>query len=244
MKLLIATLFALTATVTHAQSMSPTLIDANFHTSYVPYGFDTNDHIQFVAEGTFTNTCFRPAYYGIKVDHANKKVYLAPKAYQYDGMCAMALVHYSQVIDLGLMQAGRYDILQKEPTNVDEATESNAYNEIGKLSVRIATNSSPDDHLYAPIGQAYWQAHNGNAKVTLTGAFSNSCWKFDKTAVDVQGNVIVIQPISYMEEGVACKQMVVPFKKEVEINNINKGRYLLHIRSTNAKAVNSLVDVN
>lgn len=243
MKFLIATIFALTASASYAQSMSPTLIDANFHTSYVPYGFDTNDHIQFVAEGTFTNTCFRPAYYGIKVDHANKKVFLAPKAYRYDGMCAMALVHYSQVIDLGIMQAGRYDILQKDAMN-EEAMETSNYNEIGKLSVRIATNSSPDDHLYAPIGQAFWQNLNHGAKVTLTGAFSNSCWKFDRIEVDVQGNVIVVQPISYMEEGVACKQQVVPFKKEVEISNINKGRYLLHIRSTNAKAVNSLVDVN
>lgn len=218
----------------NANLPQPSVVDSNYHTGYIPDGFDTNDHVQMVGEGVYSNTCFRPASYDIKVNHAEKKVMLTPKAYKYDGMCLMMLVPYSQTIDLGILKAGRYEVIQKDESSASK---------LGDVAIRVAANSSADDYLYAPISQAFFQQANGKSKLMLTGEFSNTCWKYVETRVDVQKNVIVVQPVSEMEEGVACIDKVVPFQKEIVMNGVPKGRYLLHIRSTNAKAVNNLIDV-
>lgn len=221
--------------VGQAQSLEPTTVNSMFHTGYIPNGFDTNDHVQVVGEGAFANTCYRPAKYDIKVDHSKKVVYVKPKAYKYNGMCLMMIVPYSQTIDLGILKAGKYDVVQLD---ADKAYK------MGDLRIRVAANSSADDYLYAPIEQAYWeQSQRGQAKITLSGAFSNSCWKYVDTRVDVQKNVIVVQPVSDIQNRGGCADVMVPFKKEVVIKNVPKGRYLLHVRSSNAKAVNNLVNM-
>lgn len=235
MKTLLCILASLSFIVSaNANLPDPVIVESGYHTSYIPDGFDNNDHVQMVGEGIYSNTCFRPAAYDIDVNHSEKKVFVTPKAYKYDGMCLMMLVPYSQTIDLGILKAGRYEVVQKE---------ANTSSKLGDLAIRVAANSSADDYLYAPISQAFFQQQHGKSKLILTGEFSNTCWRYLETRVDVQKNVIVVQPVSEMEEGVACLDKVVPFKKEVQVQNIPKGRYLLHIRSTNAKAVNNLIDI-
>lgn len=234
MKAILAILL-LVSTASYAQSnpVQPSIVESLFHTGYLPNGFDTNDYVQIVGEGTYSNTCFRPAAYDIRVDHPAKKVFVTPKAYKYDGMCLMMMVPYSQVINLGMLKAGNYQVVQQGETNYS----------MGNIAIRVAANSSADDFLYAPINQAYWQHGSNVSKITLTGEFSNTCWKYVETRVDVQKNVIVVQPVSEMREGMPCINKVVPFKKEFLMPNLPKGRYLLHVRSTNAKSVNNLVDV-
>lgn len=233
--LLLSMFSVLVPALADSDSYRPSIVESDFHTGYLPNGFDTNDNVQIVGEGTYSNTCFRPAQYDVSIDNEAKKIIIKPKAYKYDGMCAMMLVPYSQEINLGILNAGRYQVIQE-----------GAYSaELGKLNIRLATNSSADDLLYAPVSQAFWQSKDGHNRVTIKGAFTNSCWKLKTVRVDVQEDtkVVVIQPESEITENAACADVMVPFESTVEIDNMPKGRYLLHVRSTNAKAVNNLVDV-
>lgn len=230
------TVFGLTMNVpAWSNDYTPSLIEAGFHTGYIPDGFDSNDLVQIVGEGLFRDSCYRPASVRVDVDHENRKISVSPTAYLYDGMCLQMLIPYDQAIDVGFLKAGKYQVVQKSL-----GTET----QLGDVKVRVATNASPDDYLYAPVHQAYFMSKaGGKATVKLAGEFTNSCMKLADVTVSVQPRVIVLQPISQVENRDDCTQGKFTYEKEVEIANLKAGRYLLHVRSLNGKAINTLVDV-
>lgn len=214
----------------------PKLVSADYHTGYLPDGFDTNDNVQIVGEGLFSNTCMRPANFTVRIDKQNKKIHINPRAYEYQGaMCAMVLNPYSQEINLGLLNAGTYDVIQKGLYTT----------QLGKLKIRVAANSEPDDYIYAPVSEASWSFKNGLGYITLKGSFTSTCWSMKAIQVDIQkeNHVIVVQPVSNIQKDAACADRMVPYEKTFAVEGLTKGRYLLHVRSTNAKAVNNLVNV-
>src|ERR1035437_9052314 len=66
---------------------SPSIVQVGYHTGYLPDGFDTNDNVQVIGEGLFSNSCYRPGPVQVNVDQTAKTITLTPKAYFYDGMC-------------------------------------------------------------------------------------------------------------------------------------------------------------
>jgi hypothetical protein len=227
---------ALSAQGALAADLGPELIEAQYHTGYTPDGFDTNDSAQVVAEGLFPNTCFRPATPLVRVDHEKKTVTVDSKAYYYEGFCLQMLVPYDQTLDLGLLKAGKYDVIQK--VRQGELAPS-----LGELNVRVATNSSADDFLYAPISQAFFESKDGKKSVRVTGEFTNSCLELVDVMINVQTKVVVLQPISELKTE-NCRTGKFPFERTVELPaDMKAGRYLIHVRSLNGKAVNTLVDV-
>ena len=214
---------------TDAQAAEPQVVDVQFNKSYIPRGFDSNDNGQIVAEGTLPNTCYKPAQTEVVIDHAQKTVTLFAKARKYEGICLPVLVNYHRVIDLGVMNVGEYRVLQGSAN-------------LGKLQIAAATSSSADDFLYAPISQAYFEKVDQYHQVKISGEFKNSCMKLVDVLFNIEDDVIVLQPISELEDGEACAEGTFPFESAVILENLPAGRYLLHIRSLNAKAVNSLVN--
>jgi hypothetical protein len=211
----------------------PTVVDVQFRTGYLPVGFDTNDNSQLVAEGTFPNTCYRHAGTKMKVDHDNRVIRLFTKAYKYKGNCLPVLVPFQREVDLGLLKAGTYKVV---------SVLGNQQEEMGNMQVSIATNSEPDDFLYAPVSQAYFSKMDGKYFVTISGMFPQTCYKMREVVVRVQPNVLVVQPIAEMTDEV-CEERLKPYSETVEVKNLSEGRYLLHIRSLNGEAVNNLIDV-
>lgn len=210
----------------------PTLVPASYHTAYLPFGFDSNDNVQIVAEGLFSNSCYRAAPAEIKVDEAAKVINVFPKAYKYEGMCLQLLVPYSQVLDLGILKAGNYEVRVPESKMI-----------LGSLVVKQTSHSEPDDYLYAPVTQAYFQKDNGKNQVVLTGEFSNSCMRLARTLVDVQPKVVIIQPVADIAASGSCVSGSFPFKQVIDLPAMNDGRYLLHVRSLNGHALNTLFDI-
>ncbi|MEQ1877273.1 MAG: hypothetical protein ABL958_11540 [Bdellovibrionia bacterium] len=210
----------------------PQLMSVKFSDGFIPDGFDTNDNVQIVAEGWFHNSCFRPGLTGVTVDSAKKLIHVDPTAYVYGGFCLQVMVNYTEVMNVGFLEAGKYKIVQ----GVEQAP-------LGEVAIRVAANSSPDDYFYAPINQAYVTVENGNASVKLSGVFTNSCMKLASVMTNVQTKVLVVQPIAELAEGSDCQQGEYPFVKDVVVEGVKPGRYLLHVRSLNSKAVNTLFDV-
>lgn len=226
-------LMGMVSGVASATLPDPKTVKAEFHTGYVPDGFDTNDNVEIVGEGTFTDSCFRPATPKVEVNSEDKTVTVYAEAYKYSGvMCLQMLVPYHQVLDLGLMKAGQYNVIRGEDMN-----------SLGSLKVRIASNSDPDDYPYAPVSQAYYEKVEGVNQVKLSGTFTNSCMDLEEIRVDVQPKVIVLQPIARMMEGENCVEGQFPFEENAVLPEMPAGRYLLHVRSLNARSVNNLVDV-
>lgn len=225
-------LIAAVTSVQANENFTPATVKAAVHTGYIPDGFDTNDHVQIVAEGAFPNTCYRPASINGRVDESKKAVVVDSLAYKYSGMCLQMIVPFSSTVDVGLLKQGTYSVV-----------DSGSNKALGEMKVRVAPSSSADDFLYAPVSQAYLKNEAGATTVTVEGEFSNSCLSLKDVVVNVQPKVIVVQPVSELSDSTDCKNGSFPFEKTVRVEGANKGRYLLHVRSLNGKAINNLVDL-
>jgi hypothetical protein len=228
-----AVIFFTTLAVQAYADVFPKIINTKFETGYTPIGFDTNDNAQLVAEGVFSNTCLKPANVKAVVSHRTKTIHLYPRAYQYDGACLQMEVPWHKEIDLGVLETGDYKVI-----NVTGKTTS----DLGVMKVATATNSSPDDFLYAPVSQAFFEKQDDRYFVRLTGEFQTSCLKMREVIVRVQDKVLVLQPIAE-EVGDDCENRPHPYTEVVEVKGVNPGRYLIHVRSLNGKAINNLIDV-
>lgn len=237
MKTLFRIAFALSsliATVANADD-TPKRVDVSYRRVYIPEGFDTNDRVQIVGAGLFPNTCYKPANVKFRVDHRRMRITVAPMALEYPGICLMVLVPFHQVIDVGLLRAGKYII-----------AESTSDRELGMVEVKAATVLDADDYLYAPISQAYVQSKSdGSHHLILQGSFSNTCLKFVDVVVNIKDQVIVAQPISELDASGSdpCVDKQVRFEKSIQLDTLVKGRYLLHVRSINGQAINALIDI-
>jgi hypothetical protein len=228
-------LFGMGSAIADTGGLPPVVVGSEFHTGYVPDGFDTNDNAQLVAEGLFRNSCYRPASVKVDVDHSAKTITLHPTAYEYEGYCLQVMIPFDQAIDVGILKAGTYQVIQSI---------MGEQNVLGQMKVRIAANSAADDYLYAPVSQAYFEKKPGKpATVRVSGEFTSSCMKLAEVMVSVQPNVIVLQPISTLQDRGDCVQGKFPFEKQVQLANMKTGRYLLHVRSLSGKSINTLVDV-
>ncbi len=209
----------------------PTQVPATFSKIYVPVGFDSNDNVQFVGEGIFNNSCFRPAPTTLAVDPATKTIKVGAVAYRYNGICLQVLLPFSRVVDVGILAAGTWQIV-----GVDGKR-------LGQIKVAPTLTADPDDYLYAPVSQAYVRQTRASESLILNGTFPNSCMSMQEVRVNVTDDVVIVQPIAQMIDKSACKGGPKIFTHIVNLPLIKAGRYLLHVRSMNGAAVNSLVDL-
>jgi hypothetical protein len=211
-------------------SNSPVKRPTLFNEIYVPGGFDNNDVVQIVGEGIFRNTCFRPGPANAVLDQKNFTITLYATEYEYSGICMQMILPFERTLDVGILKDGTYKVFQNGEL-------------MDTFKVSKAGSFQPDDHLYAPITQAFFRQEGNVSKVLLSGEFSTDCLKIDRIQTAVEKKVLVIQPITSMEEREKCKPGKFPFNAVASIENIPQGRYLLHVRSMNAKAVNNIVEV-
>lgn len=211
----------------------PKVVNTTFQAGYMPVGFDNNDNVQLVAEGVFSNTCYKPGSVKTVVSEQEKTIYLYPRAYKYDGVCLQMTVPWTKEIDLGLLKSGTYKIV-----NVSGKDRKL----LGELPVTAATNNDADDYLYAPVSQAMYETHEGFHFVRVTGDFPQTCLKMKEIVVRVQNNTLVVQPIAEKTNEV-CETKTVHYSQLAEVKDVKPGRYLLHVRSLNGKSINNIVEV-
>lgn len=214
-----------------AADPQPTLVSTTFKNIYVPKGFDSNDNVQIAAEGVFTSSCFKVAPPVVTVDEVNKSVTVDAKAFKYNGMCMQILIPFQQVIDIGIIKtAGQYRIQDAGGAM------------IGRLEVAEARSSEADDYFYAPVQRVSFEDGPNNV-VSLRIEFSHSCLQLSEVKVDKQQNVIVLQPISKLVSRFGCAMGYYPVVREVPLGAMNRGRYLLHVRSSGSQAYNQMVAI-
>lgn len=222
------------SSIANAQT-SPTKVSALFNKMYAPGGFDSNDHVQFVGEGHFRNSCYRPAPESVRIDETAKTISVGPVAYEYSGFCLQVILPFQRVVDVGILSAGNWEVLEKD---------GNTKLSLGKITIAPALSNNPDDSLYAPVSQAFFHQSGNVSRFTVTGNFPNSCMKLNDVKVTLEKEVIVLQPFAELALRENCTSGSFPFSKIVSIKAIPTGRYLLHVRSMNGNAVNNLIDVN
>jgi hypothetical protein len=201
---------------------------------FVPTGFDGNDNVQLIVAGQFVDTCLKAGKLSAEVDEAKRKIILRQGALQYGGCwCAKIPVDYSQSVDLGVLPAGKFEVMVEGPTG--PAPQKNT------LSIAFATTSSPDDHFYAPVNEASIDAKRTVPTLTLKGTFASSCMGLQEVKVIHKAeNVIEVLPITDLREGAQCEPSPRDFETTVELP-ARSGKTLVHIRSLNGQAINKIM---
>ncbi len=225
---LLALLFATYAAADNA----PTKVPYGFSRIYAPEGFDDNDNVQLVGEGSFPSSCYRYADTSVKVDPVTNIITLGVTAYEYKGACLQIVLPFDHTVDLGILKMGAYTVINEKDGKV-----------MGKIHVRGATKSEPDDYLYAPITQAFFISQGASNQLYLSGDFPARCMKLNTVKFDVQESVLVVQPIAEVEDPATCIGDAYHFETLVNVGTMKSGRYLLHVRSMNARSVNSFISV-
>ena len=205
-------------------------VPAGFHTLYIPGGFDSNDNVQFVGEGWFRSSCYRPATTDFKVDQQSKEIEIAPSAFEYYGFCLQVMLPYDRELNLGILNPGTYKIKQNQEI-------------VGEVKVAEAKVTTADEAQYAPINQAFIIKSEGVYQYGIVGDLTNSCMYLDRVEVIVEPQVIVLRPIVGMQPRRSCRDGIFQFSKFGRLGDVKKGRYLLHVRSMNGNSVNSLVSI-
>lgn len=213
--------------------LMPSLVPVNASSVYVPSGFDHNDNVQIVIEGYFPNTCYKsgPSH----ISFSKNKISIRPQAYYYEGACLQILVHYEQVINLGPLESGNYEV------SVGRGKENIA----STLNISEAMNAGPDDYLYAPIRSARLISRNKRV-VRLEGIFPQSCMSIHQEDIMIhapENQVVAILPIARHDEEDECQNRPQPFQVDVDLGYLDlQGRFLIHVRSLNGNSFNLIED--
>ena len=226
--------FALASLVIAAQvhaDPAPSKVAVSFNRIYVPDGYDDNDSVQIIGEGAYANSCYHNAETRVKVNHFDKTIFLEPMAYKYSGYCLQVIIPFHRTVDLGILQSGTYQIYQ--------VTDGRR---LGQITINPSKASSPDDRLYAPVSQSYFQGASGN-KVVLAGDMPVSCMILKEIKKQVQNDVIVLQPVVDIDSSQPCVQGSYHFEVATSIGSVKNGKYFLQVRAMSGKSVSSLVDI-
>ena len=199
---------------------------------FVPKGFDDNDQVMVVLDGYLPNSCYQLDSVTQAIDEATKTITVQQMARVYPGQCLMALVPFTSVVKVGILAKGDYKII------------TNRGNLETSLNVVMSTSAGPDDFLYAPVERAWMErAQDGSLSAVIEGRFTNTCMAFDEVKVIYSGKSIEVLPVMKMENRADCVEQQVPYRKIQPLSFLLPGRYLLHVRSLNGQAVNTVFPV-
>lgn len=213
---------------------NPELVKSNITGLYIPQGFDSNDTVEVMVEGYLPNTCYKLGKTEVSVDKENKKIEITQMAYRYDGICLEVIVPYEHMVTVGILPSGEYLV-----------STFGRKNKSGQLPITVAKTKSPDEVVYAPVSEMQLMGSREQNKVLkLSGVFTNSCMKIDEVRVLIESDsVVTVLPVVKLASQTICAQGMFPFTTEKELPTLKNGRYLIHVRSLNGKAVGKLVDL-
>jgi hypothetical protein len=202
--------------------------------AYVPQGFDNNDRAEVTIEGYFPNTCYRM---GPTTAQKNEKgeIEVTQTAYVYKGHCLMMIVPYQQSVSLGVLaNEGQYRVM-----------DGLSKQELGVMPVAKSKTTGPDDFMYAHVDDAYiTYIEPGRRAIVINANLPGNCWTMTDKKVFLEGNdVLTVLPIMEQTSEDNCVRDPVPFTAVVDVPQLDKGRYLLNVRSLNGQSVNKLFDV-
>jgi hypothetical protein len=203
---------------------------------YVPNGFDSNDNVEVVVHGHLPSTCYKVQDVSVERDDATGTITVQPLVFRYRGPCLQMLIPFTTPAKLGLLKPGKYTVKQKRSGGATDAT----------LTVRAAVTESPDDFLYAPVDNvklSALQEEAGAYKLTIEGNFPYmfvGCMRMQKVVTDVQGEILVVQPVAEIVDGPECsdRRPDNSYSYETVVRGALTDELLVHVRSLNGESFN------
>lgn len=212
-------------------------------------GYDDNDMIQLVVDGALPNICYQQDQSEFTVSRADKRIVVRQTARRHStGACAAAddqlgadyrtPVPFSAEVNVGLLDEGTYTVEFLTANGVGRRT----------LTIARAPVATVDSLHYASVTNAQIDdivmSDSSSMTISFSGLLNSSCIELDNNVpVELVDDVLIVLPQTRVRS-VHCLPISRPFAKRIEVAvPANLGRYLLHIRSGNGRAVNRLFTV-
>ena len=228
-------------------AQEPELVEVSLNKVFVPaMGYDDNDKIQIVLDGNLPNPCYKLDKAEVSRTSDKKFAVKQWARRSKDGICALSalpvtmnmLVPFTEEIAVGTLTKGSYDVGYQ---TLDRQLERS-------FSVDAAPVPTVDNMPYASVSSVQMPdvvASETNLLAGLSGVLTNSCSFLDSNVrVEHVGDVMVLLPALRFTADVLCLQVLRPFFQEIELGQLEEGRYLVHARSMNGKAVNKTFTVS
>ena len=199
---------------------------------YAPKGFDTNDEdVQVIVTGFLPNLCYKSPRSRVEIVGNTLNIHMEARFWQITSAeCAQVIVPYLEVVSLGTLKAGTYDI------KVNEETPTFLQNSI---EITPAAGVTIDDHIYAAVQKV--EAQENSRKITLSGVNPGSCLALDEIKYISNGkDTYSVLPI-LKQVSQDCSGAGTPFSYESEVPvDIKTDTLLLHIRVMQGDSFNTL----
>jgi hypothetical protein len=208
---------------------------------FVPNGFDDNDSVEIVLHGEFPNSCYRTGKTGAKVDYATSTITVWGTSYLYEAAnvsCAQVITPFIQVVKLGVIKKGTYNIVYKDDSAVTKG-----------MLIKSRLTESADDYLYAPVENASIKFDGDTQILHLQGYYPYmfiGCMKISQVQIIKDpSDVLVVLPITEILNDEACADMDPShyFEYEAVVETPLTEEGLLHVRVLNGNSVNQYVKV-
>jgi hypothetical protein len=223
-------LFVANNAVAQRPPLKPERVLPPIHRSFLPAGFDTNDNAQLIVTGGYPNSCYMVGHTKYEIDKVTKTINVEVTAFRRQGpYCLQVYTPFQEEISVGLLDAGSYTVVvNQEPGNART------------FGVREAPTASPDNHLYAPVTQII---RTGPREFLLRGNFTSSCMRLETIQVNYEaGEVIAVLPLAAYDSNCFEDHQTRPWEARFQVRSDLNGEQLLHVRSLNGDAVNSVQD--
>ncbi len=211
-------------------------------------GYEQKNNIQVVLYGTLPNKCYSLDEYQVEKDQLGRTVSVRQWAErETSGLCAdeshlppdwKTPIPFMTEVSVGHLPVGN--------TTFSFMRTGGG---VGSRVVRVSPNTtlSIDSMPYAAVSNVgVADVINGTKEivVTLTGVLNSSCTQLeDEVKVDHESDVFVLLPTVKAKKEGQCLEVLIPFKKKVNLGLAPAGRYLIHARSMNGKALNRVIMV-
>lgn len=228
------------------RAMADHTVEAKIDRVFIPpTGYDTNDTVQVMLDGSLSNQCQQVTDTDVRFDAENKVFYIRQIAkvrslrecHQTPLPRHLGLPGYfSKEISLGILNAGKYKIEFRG----DGGWSSRSF------SVSEAQTETTDDEIYAPVSNFFvpeMMEENNNVQIILTGVIGSRCLGWKDVEVENLGDIFVIKPKMQIVSTKFCSITPWPLEKIVSLGKIKAGRYMVHIRSVNGQSLSRMFSV-
>lgn len=225
------------------------------HVFSPPEGYDANDpEVVFVLDGMLPNSCYKVSNQSaVRVPDTNHFEIHQYALRSSEGDCApgaklpehkSAPVPFKTEVEVGQLAQGEYTYSYSTVTSAGSATKSLRVAAVPSVVEPGARGS--DSEPYAMVDNAY-VTKNVSAgepiRVMLSVLLNSSCVHMAETKVTRVGDTIVLRP-NIRVSPPPCMERIQPIEVSVKVDPIAEpGRYLLHVRSMNGVAQNTVFSV-
>lgn len=196
---------------------------------YVPSGFDDNDSSEIVITGYLPNSCYKAPKSQYIVQ--GNTIFVTISAMHISGIvCLDVIVPFAETVRMGALKSQKYNIL----VNKDSDSKLTS-----TIAVERAASSNIDNFQYVYVANV--RHAPGSKTIQIDGYSVSDCFALDEirfisNGVDSYAVLPIMKQISS-----ACPRKMTPVSYEAVLpTTIKRSEILLHVRSMQGNAVNSI----